>query len=55
MLPLPPIRIQPRKPSLRSIIKKVDSYTLWAFNPDTLLDPYRSSKSADQATPPAYK
>jgi hypothetical protein len=40
---------------MRSIIKKIDSYTLWAFNPDTLLDPYRSSKSVDQAPPPAFK
>jgi hypothetical protein len=32
MLPLPPIRIT-RKRSLRDWLKRADSYTLWAFNP----------------------
>jgi hypothetical protein len=36
MLPLPPIRITPKR-SMRDWIKRVDSYTLWAFNPDILL------------------
>jgi hypothetical protein len=32
MLPVPPIRLNRRR-TLRDWVKKVDSYTLWAFNP----------------------
>ncbi len=32
MLPLPSIRISPKR-SRRSWLRRLDSYTLWAFNP----------------------
>jgi hypothetical protein len=32
MLPLPSIRSTPRRPR-RSWLRRLDSYTLWAFNP----------------------
>jgi hypothetical protein len=32
MLPLPPIRFTPRR-TRRSWLRRLDSYTLWAFNP----------------------
>lgn len=31
MLPLPPVRIS--SSSLRRIVRRIDAYTLWAFNP----------------------
>jgi hypothetical protein len=48
MLPLPPIRITPKR-SMRDWIKRVDSYTLWAFNPDILLSRRGSSTPTAKA------
>ncbi len=42
MLPLPPIRISRRR-SLRDWIRRIDSYTLWAFNPQPPLARRRSA------------
>jgi hypothetical protein len=36
MLPLPPIRISTS--SLRRFARRIDAYTLWAFNPQRPLD-----------------
>lgn len=36
MLPLPPIRTSTF--SIRRVARRIDAYTLWAFNPQRLLD-----------------
>ena len=38
MLPVPAIRV-PAPRSLRALLKSVDSYTRWAFNPQPPLAP----------------
>ena len=48
MLPLPPIPTR-RPSSLRDLIRRVDSYTLWAFNPQPPLV-VRPSVTDDETT-----
>jgi hypothetical protein len=47
MLPVPHIRTVETPTRLRNTIRKVDDYTLWAFNPP----PYLAGRSTPPAQP----
>ena len=50
MLPLPAIRLPRASSRTRSLLKRIDDYTLWAFNPQPPYAPYRDTvRDADRS------